>query len=161
VNDSSEDQPLGYLLSRASNTLRAEVTSTVLAALDVTFPQYLCMRVLAKFPGACNADLASALDVSRQATSMVLRGLEDRGLVTRNPTVSVGPSLPARLTTQGVELLARADAEVRAAERKLTANLTDDERDELKRILVALSIGHHRSADRCCERVTPTSTGRT
>ena len=138
MDESFEDQPLGYLLSRVANTLRAEVTLTVLDPLQVAFPQYLCMRVLAKFPGHSNADLARALNVSPQAMNMVLRELEDRGLVTRPPSVSSGRSLPAQLTRAGIELLERTDTGVRAAERKLMANLTDDERHEFKRVLAAL-----------------------
>ena len=49
-----------------------------------------------------------------------------------------GRSLPAQLTREGEELLKRTDAGVRAAERRLMANLTDKERYEFKRILAAL-----------------------
>jgi len=133
-----EDQPLGYLLSRVMFALKADVTAAVLDPLEVAFPEYLCMRVLAKFPGHSNADLARALNVSPQAMNMVLRGLEDRGLVTRPPSVSSGRSLPAQLTRAGMALLERTDTGVRAADRKLMANLTDDERHEFKRVLAAL-----------------------
>jgi DNA-binding MarR family transcriptional regulator len=133
-----EDQPLGYLLSRAMWSLKSDVTATVLEPLEVAFPEYLCMRVLSKFPGQSNADLARALSVSPQAMNMVLRGLEDRGLVTRPPSVSSGRSLPAELTGDGEELLKRTDAGVRAAEQRLMANLTDKERHEFKRILATL-----------------------
>ena len=90
MSEPFEDQPLGYLLSRVMNALRVEVTAMVLDPLDVAFPQYLCMRVLAKFPGHSNADLARALDVSPQAMNMVVRGLQDRGLVTRPARVPSG-----------------------------------------------------------------------
>jgi DNA-binding MarR family transcriptional regulator len=133
-----EDQPLGYLLSRVMYALKADVAATVLDPLDVAFPEYLCMRLLSKYPGQSNADLARALSVSPQAMNMVLRGLEDRGLVTRPATVSSGRSLPAQLTREGDELLKRTDAGVRAADRRLMADLTDDERYEFKRILGAL-----------------------
>jgi DNA-binding MarR family transcriptional regulator len=69
---------------------------------------------------------------------MVLRALEDRGLVTRPATVASGRSLPAQLTCEGVELLERTDAGVRAAERRLMAKLTNDECHEFKRILATL-----------------------
>src|SRR6478752_5996713 len=94
-----EDQPLGYLLSRVMFALKTDVTATVLDPLEVAFPEYLCMRVLAKYPGQSNADLARALSVSPQAMNMVLRGLEDR---------------------------------------RLMANLTDNERYDFRRILAAL-----------------------
>jgi DNA-binding MarR family transcriptional regulator len=133
-----EDQPLGYLLSRVMFALKADVTETVLDPLQVAFPEYLCMRVLSKFPGQSNADLARALSVSPQAMNMVLRGLEDRGLLTRPSSVSSGRSLPAQLTREGEEVLKRTDAGVRAAESRLMADLTDQERRDFKRILAAL-----------------------
>jgi DNA-binding MarR family transcriptional regulator len=133
-----DDQPLGYLLSRVMFALKTDVAATVLDPLEVAFPEYLCMRVLSKYPGQSNADLARALNVSPQAMNMVLRGLEDRGLVTRPASVSSGRSLPAQLTREGEDLLSRTDAGVRAAERRLMANLTDRERDDFRRILATL-----------------------
>jgi DNA-binding MarR family transcriptional regulator len=133
-----DDQPLGYLLSRVMFALKTDVAATVLDPLEVAFPEYLCMRVLSKYPGQSNADLARALNVSPQAMNMVLRGLEDRGLVTRPASVSSGRSLPAQLTREGEDLLSRTDTGVRAAERRLMANLTDRERDDFRRILAML-----------------------
>jgi DNA-binding MarR family transcriptional regulator len=138
MTESFEDEPLGYLLSRVMFALKADVTATVLDPLEVAFPEYLCMRVLAKYPGQSNADLARAQNVSPQAMNMVLRGLEERRLVVRLANMSSGRSLPAQLTREGEELLKRTDTGVRAAERKLMANLTDEERHEFKRILAAL-----------------------
>jgi DNA-binding MarR family transcriptional regulator len=133
-----EDQPLGYLLSRVMFALKADVTATVLDPLEVAFPEYLCMRVLSKYPGHSNADLARALNVSPQAMNMVLRRLEERGLVIRPASVSSGRSLPAQLTREGEELVKRTDTGVRAAERRLMANLSDQERHDFKRILATL-----------------------
>jgi DNA-binding MarR family transcriptional regulator len=133
-----EDAPLGYLLARVANTLRTEVTATVLDPINLAFPQYICLRVLSKYPGRSNAELARDLSVSPQAMNMVLRGLEQRGLVTRPATVSSGRSLPAHLTREGVELLERTDGGVRAADKKLMANLSAEQRREFKQILIAL-----------------------
>ncbi|MDA4110549.1 MarR family winged helix-turn-helix transcriptional regulator [Mycolicibacterium holsaticum] len=133
-----EDQPLGYLLSRVADALRAEVTATVLDPLGLAFPQYICMRILSKYPGQSNADLARYVNVSPQAMNMVLRALEGRGLVSRPAAVSSGRSLPAELTAAGREVLKRTDPGVREAERKLMANLTAAQRREFKRILVVL-----------------------
>jgi DNA-binding MarR family transcriptional regulator len=138
MDELSEDEPLGYLLSRVMWALKADVTTTVLDPLEVAFPEYLCMRLLSKYPGQSNADLARAQNVSPQAMNMVLRGLEDRGLVTRPATVSSGRSLPAQLTRDGEELLKRTDAGVRAAEDRLTANLSKQERRDFRRTLAAL-----------------------
>jgi DNA-binding MarR family transcriptional regulator len=138
MSESFEDQPLGYLLSRVMSALKADVTATVLDPLEVAFPEYLCMRVLSKYPGHSNADLARALNVSPQAMNMVLRGLEERGLVIRPASVSSGRSLPAQLTREGEELLKRTDTGVRTSEHRLMADLSNDERYTFKRILAAL-----------------------
>ena len=138
MNANFEGEPLGYLLHRVLHALKTDVSATVLDPLEVAFPEYLCMRVLSKFPGHSNAELARALNVSPQAMNMVLRGLEDRGLVSRPASVSSGRSLPAQLTRDGEQLLKRTDAGVGAAERRLMINLSDEERHEFKRILAAL-----------------------
>jgi DNA-binding MarR family transcriptional regulator len=138
MSESFEDQPLGYLLSRVMFALKSDVSAAVLDPLEVAFPEYLCMRVLSKYPGQSNADLARALSVSPQAMNMVLRGLEERGLVTRPASVASGRSLPAQLTREGADLLKRTDAGVRAAENRLMVNMTDEERDQFKRTLAVL-----------------------
>ncbi|KUI18207.1 MarR family transcriptional regulator [Mycolicibacterium acapulense] len=138
MNGPLEDQPLGLLLSRVAKALRSEVTTTVLEPLGVAFPQYLCMRILSQHEGRSNAELARDFNVSPQAMNMVLRGLEDRGLVYRPASVSSGRSLPAQLTREGRELLKRTDSGVRAAERKLMANLSQRQQRDFKQILAAL-----------------------
>jgi DNA-binding MarR family transcriptional regulator len=132
------DQPLGFLLYRVHNALRSEVTTTVLEPLGLVFPQYICMRILSRHPDRSNAELARDTNVSPQAMNMVLRGLEERGFVTRPASVSSGRSLPAALTQAGEELLERTDVGVRAAEQRLMAGLTGDQRREFRRMLVAL-----------------------
>ena len=138
MEDLLEDQPLGYLLYRVHNALRSEVTSTVLEPLELSFPQYICMRILSRFPDRSNAELARDTTVSPQAMNMVLRSLEERGLVARPASVSSGRSLPAQLTRKGEELLERTDAGVRGAERRLMTNLSSRQRTDLKRILATL-----------------------
>lgn len=133
-----EDEPLGYLLHRVVHSLKTDVTATVLDPLAVAFPEYLCMRILSKYAGRSNAELARDLNVSPQAMNMVVRGLEDRGLVTRPASVASGRSMPAQLTRDGEDLLKRTDAGVRAAERRLMANLTTEQRRDFRRILVTL-----------------------
>ena len=132
------DEPLGYLLYRVASALRAEVTSTALDPVDLSFPQYICMRILSKFPDRSNAELARDTGVSPQAMNMVLRSLEERRLVVRPASVESGRSLPAKLTRTGADLLARTDSGVRAAESQLMASLSAEQRREFREILAAL-----------------------
>ena len=132
------DQPLGYLLHRLTSALRAEVSSTVLEPLGVSFPQYICMRILSRYPDRSNAELARDTGVSPQAMNMVLRSLEERELVIRPASVASGRALPAKLTRAGAELLARSETGVRAAEDRLMVNLSAEQRRDFRGILAAL-----------------------
>jgi DNA-binding MarR family transcriptional regulator len=133
-----EGQPLGYLLTRVAAALRSEVTNGVLASLHLSFPQYICMRILSHSPGRSNAELARDVNVSPQAMNMVVRGLQERGLVTRPATVAAGRSLPAELTREGTALLAEIDPGVREAERKVLAPLDEQDRRQFRRLLAEL-----------------------
>lgn len=132
------DQPLGYLLHRLATSLRAEVTTGALDPLGLTFPQYICMRILANAPGRSNAELARDVMVSPQAMNMVVRGLQDRGLVARPAAVDSGRSLPAELTKSGLALLKRTEPGIRAAEKRALAPLCDNDQRDLRRLLTAL-----------------------
>jgi DNA-binding MarR family transcriptional regulator len=135
-----EDMPLGYLIQRVHTALRAQV-SPVLESLNLAFPEYICMRILSKSPGRSNAELARDTNVSPQAMNIVLRGLEERGLVRRPASVSFGRSLPAQLTREGEALLKRTDPGVWAAEDRVLTDMTDGQRREFKRLLGRLGTG--------------------
>lgn len=132
------DKPLGYLLQRVTTRLRTEVTDAVLAPLGLTFPEYICMRMLSHAPGRSNAELARDVNVSPQAMNTVVRGLQDRNLITRPASVPSGRSLPIELTRAGTTLLARTDTGVREAERKTLAPLSDADQRTLRRLLADL-----------------------
>ena len=133
--NAAEHQPLGYLLHRVAAALRAEVTTRALDPVGLTFSQYICLRMLSHYPGMSNADLARNATVSRQAMNIVLRELQDRGLVARPTTATSGRSLPAELTSAGVEILACTDAGVLDAERQVLARLSEPEQREFRRLL--------------------------
>ncbi len=130
-----QGQPLGYLLNRVAATLRTVVTTTALEPLGLTFPQYICMRILSHSPGRSNAELARVVNVSPQAMNMVVRGLQERGLVARPTTVESGRSLPAELTRAGARLLNRIDADVLTAEQQVLAPLDEQDQQRLRRLL--------------------------
>jgi DNA-binding MarR family transcriptional regulator len=133
-----EEQPLGLLLVRVAAALRNEVIAGVLEPLDLSFPQYICMRILSHSPGRSNAELARDANVSPQAMNLVLRGLQERGLVTRPAAVASGRSLPAELTREGAALLVDVDPGVQEAERKVLAPLGEQDRRHFRRLLAEL-----------------------
>src|SRR5947209_12760279 len=129
-----EDAPLGYLLYRVGAVLRPEV-SAVLGPLDLTLPEFVCLRILSMNPGMSSAELSRHTNVTPQAMNTVLRRLEEVGAVERPTSVSSGRALPATLTVQGRALLKRAEAAVRPAHARHLGKLTDAQQREFKRML--------------------------
>ncbi|MFD9704486.1 MarR family winged helix-turn-helix transcriptional regulator [Lentzea sp. NPDC059081] len=130
------DKAVGYALKRAATALRTAMDAA-LRPLDLTVSQYSCLEVLSQQPGLSNAELARAVFVTRQSMNLVLRGLQDRGLVTRPATAAHGRALPTELTATGRTQLRAASTAVRAVERQMLASLTGGEQDRLLRDLVA------------------------
>jgi DNA-binding MarR family transcriptional regulator len=133
-----EGQPLGYLLHKLALALRTDVTATVLEPAGLSFPEYICMRILSRFPGRTNAELARDVMVSPQAMNMVVRGLQERGLLSRPAEVSAGRSRPAELTRDGKAQLDRTTEGIRESEQRVLATLSDRDQRELRRILAEL-----------------------
>ncbi len=133
----AEDAPLGYLLYRVEAVLRPEV-STSLGPLDLTLPEFVCLRVLSIHPGMSSAELARHTNVTPQAMNTVLRKLEHDGAVARPDSVSSGRALPATLTGQGRALLKRAESAVRVADARILAKLSTAQQREFKRMLERL-----------------------
>ncbi|MFH8348948.1 MarR family winged helix-turn-helix transcriptional regulator [Streptomyces sp. NPDC018045] len=134
-------QHVGYLLKRAQAALRGAMDK-VLREHGLTVPQYATLELLALHPGMSNADLARATFVTRQSGNVVLRGLQEAGLITRPATAEHGRARPARLTDAGHARLTAVQAAVYAVEQRMvdavpaqrmTALLTD-----LDRIAAAL-----------------------
>ncbi|MFC3449269.1 MarR family winged helix-turn-helix transcriptional regulator [Amycolatopsis speibonae] len=129
-------QSVGYLLKRAATALRVAMDAA-LRPLDLTVPQYSCLEVLAQRPGLSNAELARAVFVTRQSMNLVLRGLQDRGLVTRPTTAPQGRALPSTLTPAGRALLHAASGLVRAVEKRMLEPFPAADQDRLLHDLAA------------------------
>ncbi len=128
------DQSLGFLVRRLMARLRPEAT-TALRPLGLGLPEFVCMRILATYPGRTSAELARHTHVTAQAMNQVLHGLQDMGVVTRPATAPSGRALPAQLTRKGRALLKRAGAAGEAAEDRILAHLSSAERRQLKQLL--------------------------
>lgn len=130
------ENSVGYALKQTSTALRAAMDST-LRPLELTVPQYSCLELLGQHPDLSNADLARGAFVTRQSMNGVLRGLQERGLVTRPPTARHGRALPTQLTPGGRERLHAASVAVRAVERRMLASLPAGSQRRLRDDLAA------------------------
>ena len=123
----SQDDPrelLGYQLKHVQAALRARMDEA-LRPLGLSAPQYLCLELLSRAPGASTSDLAREAFVTRQTMSTLLRTLVDRGLARRAAQASSGRALPVQLTPEGRSLLKEASKVTEEIERVMVAPLSE------------------------------------
>ena len=123
----SQDDPrelLGYQLKHVQAALRARMDEA-LRPLGLSAPQYLCLELLSRAPGASTSDLAREAFVTRQTMSTLLRTLVDRGLAQRAAQASSGRALPVQLTPEGRSLLKEASKVTEEIERVMVAPLSE------------------------------------
>ena len=133
---------LGLDIKRAEQELMSAKNAAVRAA-GLTVPQYAALYALDGNPGMSSAALARACLVTPQAMTVVLRNLEEHGLVERTPHEWHRHIKEVRLTADGRIALAAADERAVTVERAIAAALTPDERDTLRDLLkrVGTAIG--------------------
>jgi DNA-binding MarR family transcriptional regulator len=121
---------IGYRLKEAQAVLRARMDEA-LRPLGLTTPQYACLELIGRDPGASNSDLARGAFVTRQTMNTLLRGLHDRGLVERAAEATHGRALPTTLTDAGEELLRQAAMIAATLEQQMVSTLTTEQRSNL------------------------------
>lgn len=124
------EDAVGYALKQAAAALRSAMDAA-LRPLDLTVPQYACLELLGQLPGLTNAELARGAFVTRQSMNGVLRGLQDRGLLTRPASAPHGRALPTRLTPAGRDRLRAASTAVRAVEERMLGAMPPEARRRL------------------------------
>lgn len=121
---------IGYQLKHLQSALRSHMDEA-LRPIGLSTPQYACLELLRREPGASNSELARGAFVTRQTMSTLLRGLQDRGLVTRPAKASTGRALPTTLTADGEETLDQAVSRVEPVSALMVSPLDEAQRNHL------------------------------
>ncbi|MCP2252247.1 DNA-binding transcriptional regulator, MarR family [Prauserella aidingensis] len=127
---------VGYVLKQVHASLRTAMDEA-LRPLELTVPQYACLELLGQNPGLSNSELARHAFVTRQSMNLVLRRLQERGLLTRPEQAPQGRALPTELTREGRALLRKASIEVRSAEKRLFSPLSPEQQRRIREELAA------------------------
>lgn len=104
------------------------------AALGITAPQRLVIRILGRFPGTTAGQLAAILHVHPSTLTGILRRLQSRGLITKRTDPRDRRRLVLGLTARGRTLDADSEGTVEAAVRAALADLPD------RKVLVAVQV---------------------
>lgn len=129
---------LGLHIKRVEQELMA-AKHAALRPLGLTVPQYVALYTLDEHPGLSAAALARACLVTPQTIATVLANLEAKALITRQPHPWHRKVTELRLTEEGKALLARADAEAVAIERRIADGFSAEERALLVDLLARAS----------------------
>ncbi|WP_106850198.1 MarR family winged helix-turn-helix transcriptional regulator [Blastococcus sp. Marseille-P5729] len=129
---------VGYVLKQVHARLRGAMDEA-LRPMDLTVPQYACLEILGQSPGLSNSELARRAFVTRQSMNLVVRRLQERGLLTRPDHAEQGRSLPTALTEEGRTALDRASRTISAVEAQVFSALSPQQqrrvRDDLRSCL--------------------------
>ena len=143
-NETFSDVDLGTLPNLVGYHLRmAQVTvfkdfDRELAELDITPAIFGVLEVLQHNKGLTQSRLAAAIGLDRSSLVPLLDKLEKRGLVSREASQMDRRSNHLFLTTEGRQLLGKADKRVRQHEQRILAGLSKAETKQLISLLAKI-----------------------
>ena len=129
-HEPSTAERAGYLLKRVQSALAGALTKA-LSGHGVTLAQYAVLVSLDEQPGLSNAELARRAFVTPQTMNQVLRELEARQFVRRQPHSDHGRVLETHLTPAGNRVLRGCRRAVDDVEERMLAPLSGEERGQL------------------------------
>jgi DNA-binding MarR family transcriptional regulator len=125
---------IGMVLRRAEQVL-LQAKSAALRPVGLTLAQLVALAELDRQPGITAAALARATLVTPQAMMVVLKTLEDQGLIRRAPHERHANVLELHMTDAGREALAAGRDKIAPVERRLLDAFSPDELDVLGALL--------------------------
>ena len=107
----------------------------------LTEAQTRALRVISRYERPRMADLAQALEVVPRSITSMVDTLETAGFVARQPDATDRRATLVLLTERGREVLRQVGRMRAEAAEQLIAKLSEDEQEELRRLLVILDTG--------------------
>ncbi|WP_406333135.1 MarR family transcriptional regulator [Streptomyces zaomyceticus] len=124
-----------YLLKRTELAVRARLEE-LLKPAGITALQYTALTVLERHDGISAAQLARDSFVTAQSMADMVRALESRGLIRREPNPVNRRERPILLADPGRRLLAEYAEPTRRLEERMVADLSAEEIGMLREALV-------------------------
>ena len=126
---------LPYQLSIASNAVSSRIADQYRARFGLSVPEWRVMAVLGDAGSQTQRDLTSTTLMDKVAVNRACKGLEDRGLASRQPNELDGRSHHLELTAQGREMHGRIMPIAEAMEAEIFGCLSDQERKQFSDLL--------------------------
>jgi DNA-binding MarR family transcriptional regulator len=128
------DQRLGMILKRAEQAM-VRAKNEALKPTGLTLSQYVALVALDRQPGTAAATLARTCLVTPQAMMVVLKQMDEQGLVSRSPHPRHPTVLELRITDVGREVLHAGRERIAPLERRVLGTFTTREVKSLSSLL--------------------------
>lgn len=125
---------VAYLVGRLDRVLRRRIAE-VTGHFGLTVPQYTALSFIYTRGQLSNAQLAQRAFMTPQAMSEVIKAMEQKKIIVRQPDPVHGRIVQLRLTKSGEALLLQCDAAVQQLEDAMLAHLSEQERADLQKHL--------------------------
>jgi DNA-binding MarR family transcriptional regulator len=133
-NPPRRDRRIGMVLKRAEQALLT-AKNAALKPVGLTLAQYVALAELDLQPAITSATLARACLVTPQAMMVVLKSLEEQGLISRSPHARHPNVLELHITKAGQEALHAGREQVAPVEQRVIDAFTPKEIDKLDALL--------------------------
>ena len=125
---------LGYSARRASLLILANFVRR-LAPLALRPVDFTVLALAGSNPGITSSQLCQLLDIQSPNLVVLVKQLQDRGLIDRRPHPTDGRAMGLHLTTTGRRLVDEATTMAHEADDEASGNLSASERQTLARLL--------------------------
>ncbi len=135
------DEYIAVLVMSLAGRLNRGASNYYLKHFDISMADYRIVLSLGLAKDLNISAVAASADVDKAAASRSLRALEQRGIVELEQTATRGRAAIVHLTESGRELARQLKKSSRLRERRLIADLSDDEREQAIALLKKLIAG--------------------
>ena len=130
-------ETIHYLLM-ANHTMVKKELFARLRDTGLTLGQPKVLDYLNRHDGAIQKEVAAACLVDPASLTVILRGMEEKGLVCREMREDDRRAYTVRMTDRGREYARRIEAEFRAIEAEILSDFSPGERELLRTLLLRL-----------------------
>jgi DNA-binding MarR family transcriptional regulator len=124
------------MLLRGAEQAMVRAKTAVLKPIGLTLAQFVALGELERRPGITAATLARACLVTPQAMMVLLKTMDEQGLVSRSPNERHPNVLELNMTSAGREALYSARKAVDPVERRAIAAFSATELERLRALLL-------------------------
>jgi len=125
---------IGHWVKQAYIAMRRELDASVRTA-GMTTTQWQALGVLYHKPGLTHSELEKHLVIEAPSVTSLVNGMERKGWVRREKSPADARVKQLHLTPRGLKLLEGVRQATVPIERSISAALTEEERETLKRLL--------------------------